>query len=127
RRRAGARGFRAASGLMSPQRLDTPRASTATIWPITFAVGVAVALIGLIVNPEVIAPLGGVITVLPGIGWVRGSRGGQQPTRAEESRPAAPSPHGQRYSRSRYLARATLGLGGLAAAAVTFPAAGPAR
>ncbi len=110
---------------MSPQRLDTPRASTATIWPITFAVGIAVALIGLIVNPEVIAPLGGVITVLAGIGWVRGSRGVQQPTRAEEeSRPAAPSPHGERYSRSRFLERATLGLSGLVAAAVAVPAAG---
>ncbi len=109
---------------MSPQRLGTPRASTATIWPITFAVGFAVALIGLIVNPEVIAPLGGVITVLAGIGWVRGSRGVHEPTSAEDSRPAAPSPHGERYSRSRFLERATLGLGGLVAAAVAVPAAG---
>jgi len=109
---------------MSPQRLDTPRASTATIWPITLAVGIGIALIGLIVNPEVIAPLGGLITVLAGIGWVRGDRGVPQPTSAEDSRPAAASPHGERYSRSRFLERATLGLGGLVAAAVAVPAAG---
>jgi len=109
---------------MSPQRLDPPRASTATIWPITLAVGIGIALIGLIVNPEVIAPLGGLITVLAGIGWVRGDRGVSQPTSAEDSRPAAASPHGEQYSRSRFLERATLGLGGLVAAAVAVPAAG---
>ena len=113
---------------MTPQRLDTPPASTASIWPITVAVGIGVALIGLIVNAEVIAPLGGVITVLAGIGWVRGGRGLQQPTSAESQRPVAASPqaspHGERYSRSRFLERATLGLGGLVAAAVAVPAAG---
>jgi Rieske Fe-S protein len=109
---------------MSPQRLDPPPASTATIWPITFAAGIAVALIGLIVNPEVLAPLGGVIAVLAGIGWVRGGRGTQQPPSAEDSRPAAPPSHDERYSRSRFLGRATLGLGGLVAAAVAVPAAG---
>ena len=36
----------------------------ATIWPISFAIGIAVTLVGLIVNPEVIAPLGGAITIL---------------------------------------------------------------
>jgi Rieske Fe-S protein len=109
---------------MSPQRLDTPPASTATIWPITFAVGIAVALVGLIVNPGVIAPLGGVIAVLAGICWVRGGRGIQQPTSGEDSRPAAPPSYDERYSRSRFLERATLGLGGLVAAAVAVPAAG---
>ena len=109
---------------MSPQRLDTPPESTATIWPITFAAGIAVALIGLIVNPTVIAPLGGAIAVLAAICWVRGGRGMQQPTSAEDNRPAAPSPHDERYSRSRFLERATLGVGGLVAAAVAVPAAG---
>lgn len=108
---------------MSP-RLDDGSATTATVWPISFAVGVAVLLVGLIVNPEVIAPLGGAITVLAGFGWVRGGRFGEQSTSTEDERDQAAPPHVERYPRSRFLERATLGLGGLVAAAVALPAAG---
>jgi Rieske Fe-S protein len=110
---------------MSGQRLDEPSAATtATVWPITFAVGVSVLLIGLIVNPEVIAPLGGAITVLAGFAWVHGGRPAQEPTGTEAGRPQAAPPHGERYPRSRFLERATLGLGSLIAAGVALPAAG---
>jgi Rieske Fe-S protein len=110
---------------MSPQRPDEPDAATAaTVWPISFAVGVAVLLVGLIVNPEVIAPLGGAITVLAGFGWVRGGRSDRQPTSSEAKRPQAAARDGERYPRSRFLERATLGLGGLVAAGVALPAAG---
>jgi Rieske Fe-S protein len=110
---------------MSPQRLDEPSAATtATIWPISFAVGVTVSLIGLIVNPEVIAPLGGAITVLAGFGWVRGRRPAQESTNTADTRQRDVQPHGERYPRSRFLERATLGLGGVVAGAVAVPAAG---
>jgi Rieske Fe-S protein len=109
---------------MSPQRLDTPSGTTATVWPIAFAAGIAVLLIGLVVNPEVIATIGGAIAVLAGFGWVRGARIAQPPTRTEDERPADAQPHSERYPRSRFLERATIGLGGLIAAGVALPAAG---
>jgi Rieske Fe-S protein len=110
---------------MSPQRPDAPSApTTATVWPISFAVGVAVLLVGLIVNAEVIAPLGGAITILASFGWVRGGHSGRQPTSSEAKRPQAAPPAGERYPRSRFLERATLALGGLVAAGVALPAAG---
>jgi Rieske Fe-S protein len=110
---------------MSARRPDEPDAATAaTVWPISFAVGVAVLLVGLIVNPEVIAPLGGAITALAGFGWVRGGRSDRQPTSSEAKRPQAAARDGERYPRNRFLERATLGLGVLVAAGVTLPAAG---
>jgi Rieske Fe-S protein len=110
---------------MTPQPPDEHDAATAaTVWPISFAAGVAVLLVGLIVNPEVIAPLGGAITVLAGFGWLRGGRSDRQPTSSKAKRPQAAPPDGERYPRSRFLERATLGLGGLVAASVALPAAG---
>ena len=45
--------------------------SLAGIAPLSFAIGIVVVLVGLIVDPLVIAPLGGAITVLAGIAWIR--------------------------------------------------------
>jgi Rieske Fe-S protein len=106
------------------QQLE-PRSPTAaaSIWPITFAIGVASLLVGLIVNPELIAPLGAAIALVAAFGWIRGS--GRTP-------PPAPAPasakrtqiEAGRFPRSRLLERATLGLGGLVALAVALPVAG---
>jgi menaquinol-cytochrome c reductase iron-sulfur subunit len=85
--------------------------------PVTFAIGIVVLLVGLIVNPLVIAPLGGAITLLAGAAWTRGGRPGParvRPARTDE----------ERFPRSRLLERATLGLGGLVALGVALPAAG---
>jgi Rieske Fe-S protein len=98
--------------------------NTATVGPISFAVGVAVLLIGLIVSPDVIAPIGGAISVLAGFGWVRGGRSAERPMRTEDTRAQAALPDNERYPRSRFLERATLGLGGVVAAGVALPAAG---
>jgi Rieske Fe-S protein len=94
------------------------------IQPVGFAIGVAVLLVGLVVNPWVIAPLGGLITLVAGLAWVRGAGGtdGQAPSplaRAEEM-------SAEKFPRNRLLERATLGLGGLIALGVTLPAAGVA-
>ena len=48
--------------------------NAATVGPATFAVGVAVLLVGLIVNPLVLGPLGGAITLAAGFAWVRHNR-----------------------------------------------------
>jgi Rieske Fe-S protein len=97
---------------------------TATLWPVAFAVGVATLLVGLVVNVEVIAPLGAAITLVAGFGWIRGGRRAQTPVRREHAPPPRPGQAGERYPRNRFLEHATLGLGGLIAAGVALPAAG---
>jgi Rieske Fe-S protein len=93
------------------------------IAPLAFAIGIAVVLVGLIVNPLVIAPLGGAITLVAGFAWTR--RNGPTP-RPPIVPPAQASEGGtdELYSRSRFLERATLALGGLVALGVALPAAG---
>src|SRR6476660_2737776 len=94
---------------------ETSASRTATIWPISFAIGVAVLLVGLIVNPEVIAPLGGAITILAAFAWIRGDRSVEQPTTTEETASQEVERPGESYPRSRFLEQATLGLGGIVA------------
>lgn len=89
------------------------------IAPLAFAIGVTVLLVGLVVDPLVITPLGGAITVAAGVVWVR--RGKATPARAATTEKERTE---ERYSRSRLLELATLGLGGLVALGVTLPAAG---
>jgi Rieske Fe-S protein len=93
----------------------------ASVWPISVAAGVATLLIGLIVNPDVIAPLGGAIALFAAVGWIRGgaSAAEKPPSRAKRDDATA-----ERFPRSRLLERATLGLGGLITAAVALPTAG---
>ena len=99
-------------------------ARAATIWPTSLAVGVAVLLVGLIVNPEVITPLGGAITVVSAAAWIRRGRKGEQQTTGQETAPQEVGRGGARYTRSRLLEGATLGLGGIVAGAVALPAVG---
>ena len=94
----------------------------AGIWPISFALGIATLLVGLVVSPTEIAPLGGAIAVVSGFAWVRGNR--RAPRTEEAAPPARHETVEERYPRSRFLERATLGLGGLVALGVGLPAAG---
>ena len=99
-----------------------------TIWPLGVAVGVAVLLVGLVVDPLVITPLGAGIAAVFGFVWLRSLARPTLPRRAEAT-PAATEPE-RRWpetevvSRDRFLKRATIGLGGIIAAAVALPAAG---
>jgi len=89
-----------------------------SIGPIAFAIGIAVALVGLIVDPLVIAPLGGAITLAGGFAWSR---------RGSHKAPPAPKPVArpdERYTRSRILERATLALGGIIGLGIGLPAVG---
>jgi Rieske Fe-S protein len=86
--------------------------------PIAFAIGIAVLLVGLIVEPLVLAPLGAVIAVSAGIAWARRGSRAAVPAVVPSSDP------GERYTRSRALERATLAIGGLVALGVALPAAG---
>jgi quinol---cytochrome c reductase iron-sulfur subunit, bacillus type len=92
--------------------------------PLGFAIGIAVVLVGLIVSPLVIAPLGGAISLAAGLAW---GRSNHSRTRRRIVAPAALTRGGtdeERFPRSRMLERATLGLGGLVALGVGLPAAG---
>jgi Rieske Fe-S protein len=90
---------------------------SSSVAPAAFAVGIAVGLVGLVVSPLVISPLGGAIAVAAGFAWVQRKRSAPH---AELSPPV----ESERYSRSRMLERATVGLGGLIALGVGLPAAG---
>src|ERR671934_251068 len=101
------RGSSRGSGCRS--RRPEARGGEMTVAPISFAVGVAVLLVGLIVSPLAIAPVGGGIAIAAGVAWVRRRKPRPEPPpRYEETRP-------ERFGRKRLLERATLGLGGLVA------------
>jgi menaquinol-cytochrome c reductase iron-sulfur subunit len=109
-----------------------------TVWPIGFAIGIAVVLVGLIVNPLWISTIGGAIAVVFGLLWardatadLRGQTVAVEPERREATPVpvAAPAPDGapagsDRFPRSKFLELSTLGLGGVIGGVVTVPVAG---
>jgi len=97
----------------------------ASLLPVSFAIGVAVLFVGLVVNLQVVAPLGGAIALVAGLAWVRGSGSKRRPPTTRPSASAAET-GAERFPRSRMLERATLGLGGLVALGAVLPAVGAA-
>jgi Rieske Fe-S protein len=128
-----------------PGHGEAPHQPGPSLYPIGFAIGVAVGLVGLIVNPTFVAPIGAAIAVVFGFLWVREATReyrGEPPRIAAEVRPvplAAPAPAvpadygeaampepapGERFPRSRFLEASTLGLGGIIGGIVTVPVLG---
>jgi Rieske Fe-S protein len=130
-----------------PLEPDAPHLPSPSPWPLGFAVGVVVVLVGLIINPVLISTIGGVIAVVAGFFWVREAtaelRGGAVHVEPEtrELRPAGagdapalpanvgeaamPEPEpGEAFPRSKFLEGATLGLGGVIGGVVTLPVLG---
>ena len=124
---------------------DKPHLPPPSLWPVGFAIGIACILVGLIVRPLLIVPIGVAITLVFGFLWARdatrGYRGSVpdvEPERRPRRRHAAPIPAnqgeaamplpepGERFPRSRFLEAATLGLGGAIGGLVTVPVLGPA-
>jgi Rieske Fe-S protein len=97
----------------------------ATLLPVSFAIGVAVLFGGLVVNLQVVAPLGGAIALVSGLAWVRSS-GSKRRLATARSSESAEETGAERFPRSRMLERATLGLGGLVALVAVLPAVGAA-
>ncbi|HEV7134402.1 MAG TPA: Rieske 2Fe-2S domain-containing protein [Gaiellaceae bacterium] len=108
-----------------------------TLWPVGFAIGIVVVLVGLIVDPLWISTIGAVITIAFGGLWARGATSGLRaahagPVEAEHRAAAAPAPAadvphaetGDRFPRSKFLEGATLGLGGVIGGILTVPVAG---
>jgi Rieske Fe-S protein len=116
-----------------------------TLWPIGFAIGIVVVLVGLVIDPTLISPIGGAIAVVFGFLWARDAtaelRGHPlvvEPERRElreagEGMTAPPADQQgvalvpvaeTRITRSRLLEGATLGLGGVIGGIITVPVAG---
>ena len=117
-----------------------------TLWPLGFAIGIAVVLVGLIVNPLLISTIGAVIAIVFAILWARDAtseyRGrpvvveperrelveagtGETGPPANEGGDAMPHPEpGERFPRSKFLEGSTLGLGAVIGGMITIPVAG---
>jgi len=113
--------------LVEPDR--TPHGSPPSLWPVGFALGIAVLLVGLIIQPFVVAPLGALLAIVFGLLWVRDvTREHRGPVSAEPvvaAPPPAPVPTtAEGFPRSKFLEAATLGLGGVIGGLVTVPAIG---
>src|SRR5438552_265453 len=122
---------------------EQPHLPPPSLWPVGFAIGVAVLLVGLVINPTTIAPVGAVIAIVFGFLWAREATSGvrrpvhvEPETREVASEPAPPAAHGEpgmpyvgeaaaeRFPRNKFLEGATLGVGGLIGGLVTVPAIG---
>jgi Rieske Fe-S protein len=125
---------------------DEPHVPPPSIWPIGFAIGIAVLLVGLIINPMWIATVGGAIALVFGILWARDATRElrAQPVVIEPERRdlveagsgqvAQPATAGgdamtheasdDRFPRSKFLEASTLGLGAVIGGAITVPVAG---
>ena len=119
---------------MSDNPDDTPQAPGHSLWPIGFAIGIAVVLVGLVISWPA-AVLGAALTIVFGVLWIRDATRTHAPV---DSAPAhelmgdAPSAglahaeeqHLETYGRAGFLTLATIGLGGVIAAGVTLPSLG---
>jgi menaquinol-cytochrome c reductase iron-sulfur subunit len=108
-----------------------PHLPSPTIWPFAFAAGVALLLVGLILN-WILAAIGAAVALVFAFLWIR------EATREVRRRPVAASPtepvselavdeeeeEPERYPRSVFLEMSTLGVGALIGGIVTLPALG---
>jgi Rieske Fe-S protein len=126
-----------------PQHEERPHLPGPSLYPIAFAAGVACILVGLIVNPTLIAPIGGAIAILFGFLWARDATmdyrrvpepigperreapAAAPPIPADRGEAAMPEPAaGERFPRSKFLEASTLGLGAVIGGLVTVPVVG---
>ena len=97
--------------------------SSGSIAPALVAVGVVLALVGVVISPLVVAPLGAAVALGAGVAWLR-RRDAPSGRPAPPATPPPPVHDEDRFPRSRLLERATLALGGFVALGVALPAAG---
>lgn len=115
---------------------ENPHVPGPSLWPVGFAVGIVVLLVGLIVSPWYIGGAGALIALAFGFLWVRDLTSGASLAHAEEVAPETasartapettltPEPPAERFPRSKFLEFSTLGLGGVIGGIVTAPALG---
>src|SRR5690349_11867122 len=128
---------------------EQPHLPPPSLWPVGFAIGVAVLLVGLVINPKIIAPIGALMAIVFGFLWVREmghqARSGPpvevEPETREVAAQAAPPPAAEavaaeaeappaaeeaeeeeRFPRSKFLEGATIGVGAVIGGMVAVPA-----
>src|SRR5207253_3991441 len=118
-------------GLNPDEMPDKPHLPSPSLWPIGFAIGVAVILVGLIINPLRVSTIGGAIALVFGVLWARDAtselRGTQLSIPPEHREPVAASAPGladQRFPRNKFLEGTTIGLGAVIGGIITVPVAG---
>jgi Rieske Fe-S protein len=113
-----------------------------SLWPIGFAIGIVVVLVGLIIDPLLISSIGAAIAIVFGFLWardatreLRGETVVVEPERRELHGAGEAAAHPEvgavsasglsdPHTRSVFLEGATLGLGGVIGALITIPVAG---
>jgi quinol---cytochrome c reductase iron-sulfur subunit, bacillus type len=109
-----------------------PHLPSPTIWPFAFAGGIALLLVGLIIN-WILAAIGAVLVLVFGFLWIREATSEVRRPPAAAPPPAAPvselavaeeEEEPERYPRSVFLEMSTLGVGALIGGIVTLPALG---
>jgi Rieske Fe-S protein len=112
---------------------DEPQLPSPSLWPIGFAIGIAVILVGLIIDPLWVSTMGAAIALVFGIFWARDAtselRGRPLAIPPEHREPTAPSAvepalSEQRFPRNKFLEGTTLGLGAVIGGMITVPVAG---
>ncbi len=121
---------------------DQPHLPPPSLWPVGLAIGVAVLLVGLVISPTIILPIGAAIAVVFGFLWVREATAGvREPVHVEpemrevaeaaapatvraEAAPGEAEEEPERFGRSKFLEGATVGVGALIGGMVTVPAIG---
>ncbi|HLX31832.1 MAG TPA: Rieske 2Fe-2S domain-containing protein [Gaiellaceae bacterium] len=111
---------------------EEPHLPAPTLWPIGFAIGIVVVLVGLVIDPTLISPIGGAIALVFAFLWareatseLRGETVVVEPERREPTTgPPAAAVEAATVTRSRFLEGATLGLGGVIGGVITLPIAG---
>jgi quinol---cytochrome c reductase iron-sulfur subunit, bacillus type len=117
---------------------EHPHVPGPSLWPVGFAVGVVVLLVGFVVSWWIVA-IGTFITVFFAVVWIRDLTSGSELTEKPEKikpekrlpRASAPVPRAQRehqtaerYPRNVFLEASTLGLGAVIGGLVTLPVLG---
>jgi Rieske Fe-S protein len=114
-----------------------PHAPPPSLWPVGFAIGIAILLTGLVVNWLIVA-IGAALALIFGFLWARDVRApdaeaaeppppvGAQPATVSggPALPLADESEIERFPRARFLEASTLGLGGLIGGLITVPVAG---
>ena len=106
-----------------------PHGPAPSLWPLGFAIGLTVTLVGLVISSWGAAAVGAVVMVGFGFVWMRDAMTGDEPPRSSQRCPATVAvvdadEDPELLPPGTFLGLATLGLGGVITGLVALPVAG---